>query len=227
MRILVVEDEKKSAEYLRKGLSEYGFAVDVAENGEDGLHLAETGDYSLIVLDVMLPGKDGWTVIGDLRKAGRQTPVLFLTARDTLADKIKGLEMGADDYIVKPFAFSELLARIRTVLRRGPHRQPEVIQIADLEIDFFRRKITRSGKRLDLSPKEFAILWLLTSHHGEVLTRTLISEQVWDMNFDGDANVLDVAIRRLRRKVDEPFATNLIHTIKGVGYILEDRSEQP
>lgn len=225
MRILVIEDEKKSAEYLRKGLSEHGFVVDVAENGEDGLHFAMTADYALIVLDVMLPDKDGWSVMNDFRKTGKQTPVLFLTARDTLADKIKGLELGADDYMVKPFAFSELLARIRTVLRRGPHRQPDVIKISDLEIDFYRHNARRAGRRLDLSPKEFAILWLLASHNGEVLTRTLISEQAWDMNFDGDANVLDVAIRRLRKKVDEPFLTSLIHTVKGVGYVLEDRSQ--
>jgi two-component system, OmpR family, copper resistance phosphate regulon response regulator CusR len=225
MRILVIEDEKKTAEYLRKGLSEHGFVVDVAENGEDGLHLATTGDYSFIILDVMLPDKDGWSIMEDYRKTGKQTPVLFLTARDTLADKVKGLELGADDYIVKPFAFTELLARIRTVLRRSPDRRPEIIRIADLEIDFFRHRASRSGKRLDLSPKEFAVLWLLASHHGQVLGRTLITEQVWDINFDSDANVIDVAIRRLRRKVDEPFPTNLIHTVRGLGYVLEDRSE--
>jgi two-component system, OmpR family, copper resistance phosphate regulon response regulator CusR len=227
MRILVVEDEKKTCEYLRKGLSEQGFVVDVAENGEDGLHLATTGDYSLIILDVMLPDKDGWSVMVDLKKTGRETPVLFLTARDTLADKIKGLELGADDYIVKPFAFTELLARIRTVLRRGPARRPEIIRIGDLEIDFFRHRASRQGKRLDLSPKEFAILWLLASHHGEVLSRTIIAEQVWDINFDSDANVIDVAIRRLRRKVDEPFSSNLIHTVRGLGYVLEARIESP
>ena len=225
MKVLVVEDEKKTAEYLRKGLSEHGFVVDVATNGEDGLHLATTGDYTLIVLDVMMPDKDGWSVMHDLRRSGRETPVLFLTARDTVDDKVKGLKLGADDYMVKPFAFSELLARIRTILRRSPDRRPEIVRIADLEIDFFKHKANRAGKRLDLSPKEFAILWLLASHYGEVLSRTLISEHVWDINFDSDANVVDVAIRRLRKKVDEPFSTSLIHTVRGVGYVLEDRSD--
>jgi two-component system, OmpR family, copper resistance phosphate regulon response regulator CusR len=224
MRILVIEDERKTAEYLKKGLSEHGFVVDVAENGEDGLHLATTGDYALIVLDVMLPDKDGWLVIRELRKSGKQMPVLFLTAKDSLDDKVKGLELGADDYMVKPFAFSELLARIRTVLRRSPERRQDVIKVADLEIDFFRHKVTRSGARIDLSPKEFATLWALASRQGEVLSRTLISEQVWDINLDSDANVVDVAIRRLRKKVDEPFSPGLIHTVRGVGYVLEDRS---
>lgn len=225
MRILVVEDEKKTGEYLRKGLSEHGFVVDVAETGEDGLHLAATGDYSLVILDVMLPDRDGWSVMDEFRKTGKQTPVLFLTARDTLADKVRGFELGADDYIVKPFAFTELLARIRTVLRRSPDRRQEIIKIGDLEIDFFRHRASRSGQRIDLSPKEFAILWLLASRHGEVLSRTIIAEQVWDINFDSDANVIDVAIRRLRRKVDEPFSSSLIHTVRGLGYVLEDRAE--
>ena len=224
MRVLVVEDERKTAEYLRKGLSEHGFVVDVAENGEDGLHLASTEDYALVILDVMMPGRDGWSVLADLRKSGKETPVLFLTAKDALDDKVKGLELGADDYMVKPFAFSELLARIRTILRRGPGRQRETLRVGDLEIDFFKHKASRAGRRLDLSPKEFATLWLLASHHGEVMSRTLISEQVWDINFDSDANVVDVAILRLRRKVDEPFSTSLIHTVRGVGYVLEDRS---
>lgn len=227
MRILVVEDEKKTGEYLRKGLSEHGFVVDVAETGEDGLHLAATGDYSLVILDVMLPDRDGWSVMDEFRKTGKQTPVLFLTARDTLADKVRGFELGADDYIVKPFAFTELLARIRTVLRRSPDRRQEIIKIGDLEIDFFRHRASRSGQRIDLSPKEFAILWLLASRHGEVLSRTIIAEQVWDINFDSDANVIDVAIRRLRRKVDEPFSSSLIHTVRGLGYVLEDRAESP
>jgi two-component system, OmpR family, copper resistance phosphate regulon response regulator CusR len=225
MKVLVVEDEKKTSEYLRKGLSEHGFVVDVAENGEDGLHLAMTGDYALIVLDVMMPAKDGWSVMKELRKSGRQTPTLFLTARDAVDDRVKGLELGADDYMVKPFAFSELLARIRTILRRNPERRPEIVTIADLEIDFFKHRATRAGRRIDLSPKEFTMLWLLASHQGEVLSRTLISEHVWDINFDSDANVIDVAIRRLRRKVDEPYSTNLIHTVRGVGYLLEDRSD--
>jgi two-component system, OmpR family, copper resistance phosphate regulon response regulator CusR len=224
MRVLVVEDEKKTAEYVKKGLTEHGFVVDVAENGEEGLYFATTGEYAVIVLDVMMPDKDGWTVVSELRKSGNQTPVLFLTAKDTLDDKVRGLELGADDYMVKPFAFAELLTRIRTVLRRGPERRPHSIRIADLEIDFFRRKVTRAGKRIDLSPKEFATLWALASRQGEVMSRTLISEQVWDVNLDSDANIVDVVIRRLRKKVDEPFGTSLIHTLRGVGYVLEDRS---
>ncbi len=223
MKILVIEDEKKTAEYLRKGLSENGFVVDVCERGEDGLHLALTGDYLLIVLDVMLPDRDGWSVMGELRQGGKQTAVLFLTARDAVDDKIRGLELGGDDYMTKPFAFSELLARIRTILRRGPERHPDSIRIVDLEVDFLRHRASRGGRRLDLSPKEFAVLWLLARHQGEVLGRTLISEHVWDINFDSDANVVDVAIRRLRRKVDDPFPDKLIHTVRGVGYVLEDR----
>ena len=225
MRALIIEDEIKTAQYLKKGLSEHGFVVDVSHRGEDGLHLALTGDYSFIILDVMLPDQDGWSIIAELRKMGMQTPVLFLTARDALQDRVKGLELGGDDYLVKPFAFSELLARIRTVLRRGPDRQPENIRIADLEIDFHRHKATRGKKRLDLSPKEFLIIWLLARHAGEVLTRTYISEQVWDINFDSDTNIVDVAILRLRKKVDDPFSVKLIHTIRGVGYVLEDRSD--
>jgi two-component system copper resistance phosphate regulon response regulator CusR len=225
LRALIIEDEIKTAQYLKKGLSEHGFVVDVSHRGEDGLHLALTGDYSFIILDVMLPDQDGWSIIAELRKMGMQTPVLFLTARDALQDRVKGLELGGDDYLVKPFAFSELLARIRTVLRRGPDRQPENIRIADLEIDFHRHKATRGKKRLDLSPKEFLIIWLLARHAGEVLTRTYISEQVWDINFDSDTNIVDVAILRLRKKVDDPFSVKLIHTIRGVGYVLEDRPD--
>ncbi len=223
MRVLIIEDERKTAQYLKKGLSEQGFNTDVAENGEDGLHLALTGEYTFIILDVMLPDRDGWSILAELRRTGKETPVIFLTARDSVDDRVKGLELGADDYLVKPFAFSELLARIRTVLRRGPGRNPETVRIADLEIDFLKRKAMRSGKRLDLSPKEFLLLWLLASHSGEVLTRTYISEQVWDMFFDCDTNVVDVAILRLRKKIDDPFPVKLLHTVRGVGYILENR----
>jgi two-component system copper resistance phosphate regulon response regulator CusR len=225
MRALIIEDEVKTAQYLKKGLLEHGFVVDVAHRGDDGLHLSLTGDYVIIILDVMLPDQDGWSVIAELRRSGKQTPVVFLTARDSLQDRIKGLELGGDDYVVKPFAFSELLARIRTVLRRGPDRHPEIIRIADLEIDFHRHRATRNNKRLDLSPKEFLLLWLMARHAGEVLTRTYISEQVWDINFDSDTNIVDVAILRLRKKVDDQFSTKLIHSIRGVGYVLEDRSE--
>jgi two-component system copper resistance phosphate regulon response regulator CusR len=226
MRALIIEDEKKTAQYLKKGLTENGFIVDVAENGEDGLHLATTAEYAFIILDVMLPDRDGWSIITELRQAGKQTPVIFLTARDSIDDRVKGLQLGADDYLVKPFAFSELLARIKTILRRGPARYPEVLQVKDLEIDFLKRKARRSTKRLDLSPKEFLLLWLLASHTGEILTRTFISEQVWDMNFDCDTNVVDVAILRLRRKLDDPFPVKLLHSVRGVGYVLEDRSEE-
>jgi two-component system copper resistance phosphate regulon response regulator CusR len=223
MRILIVEDEKKTASYLKKGLVENGYVVDFAENGEDGLHLSTTGDYDLVILDIMLPERDGWSILSELRRTGRQTPVLFLTARDSVQDRVKGLELGADDYLVKPFAFSELLARVRSILRRGPSRQPEILKISDLDLDLVKHKASRAGQRLDLTPKEFALLSLLVRRAGEALSRTLIAEQVWDMNFDSDNNVIDVAIRRLRRKMDDPFPRKLIHTVRGVGYVLEER----
>jgi two-component system, OmpR family, copper resistance phosphate regulon response regulator CusR len=223
MKLLVVEDEPKTATFLRKGLTEAGFVVDVAATGDDGLHLARTGGYDLVILDVLLPGRDGWAVLTHLRRADVATPVLFLTARDSVPDRVKGLELGADDYLVKPFAFSELLARVRTLLRRGPGRVPEVVQVADLEIDLVRHRASRGGKRLDLTPKEFALLSLLARRAGEVLSRTLIAEQVWDMNFDSGTNVVDVHVRRLRAKVDDPFDARLIHTVRGAGYVLDDR----
>ncbi|MBI2498400.1 MAG: heavy metal response regulator transcription factor [Opitutae bacterium] len=222
MRILIVEDEVKTADYLSKGLSESGFVVDVAHQGEDGLHFAMTEYYDLIVLDVQLPGRDGWSILQSLRRAGRQTPVLFLTASDTVADRVKGLDLGADDYLVKPFAFSELLARARSILRRGPTRQPEMLRILDLELDLARHKAARAGQRLDLTPKEFALLSLLVRRKGEVLSRTLIAELVWEMHFDSDTNVVDVAVRRLRGKVDDPYPQKLIRTVRGVGYALDD-----
>ncbi len=223
MKVLVVEDEAKAAACLRRGLTENGFVVDVAGRGDDGLHLARTGAYDLVVLDVMLPGRDGWSVLDELRQSGRQTPVLLLTARDAVHDRVKGLELGADDYLVKPYAFSELLARVRSVLRRGPARQPETVRVGDLVLDLLRLKAVRGERRLDLTPKEFALLSLLTRRAGEVLSRTLIAEQVWDVNFDGDSNVVDVHVRRLRAKVDDPFDRKLIHTVRGVGYVLEER----
>jgi len=222
VKILVVEDEKKAAAYLRKGLAENGFVVDVAAEGDEGLHLARTGDYGLVILDVMLPGRDGWSVLGELRRAGSQTPVLFLTAKDGLPDRVKGLNLGADDYLVKPFAFSELLARVRSILRRGPSRQPDTLKRADLEIDLVRHRVARGGKKLDLTPKEFALLSLLARRAGEVLSRTAIAEQVWDMNFDGGTNVVDVHVRRLRSKIDDPFDRKLIHTVRGIGYVLDE-----
>lgn len=225
MRALVIEDELKTAAYLRQGLSENGFVVQVCTDGDDGLHQALTVENDLVILDVMLPKRDGWSILTSMRQAGKQTPVLFLTARDQVPDRVKGLELGADDYLVKPFDFAELLARVRTILRRGPARQPEVLQVADLQLDMPRRKATRNGVRLDLTAKEFALLELLARHRGEALSRTIIAEQVWDVNFDSDFNVLEVAIRRLRSKVDDPFPKKLIHTIRGVGYVFEERSE--
>ncbi len=222
MRILIVEDEPKTAAYVRKGLSEHAYVVDVADNGIEGLHLATSGQYDLILLDVMLPGADGWTVLEALRRQ-RQTPVLFLSARDEVADRVKGLELGADDYLVKPFAFSELLARIRTLLRRGAAQVEQHARVADLALDRVRRRVTRAGTRIDLTAKEYALLDYFVRHAGEVVSRTLIAEHVWDMNFDSDTNVVDVAVRRLRAKLDDPFATKLIHTIRGVGYVFDPR----
>jgi two-component system copper resistance phosphate regulon response regulator CusR len=223
VRILVVEDEPKTGGYLRKGLTEAGFVVDLAVTGNDGLFQAREQDYDLIVLDVMLPGMDGWQVITQLRST-RDTPVLFLTARDDVEDRVRGLELGADDYLVKPFAFSELLARVRTLLRRGPVRELEHIEIADLSIDVLKRRVARGDSRIDLTPKEFTLLHLLAQRQGEVLSRSQIASQVWDMNFDSDTNVVDVAIRRLRAKVDDPYLVKLIHTMRGMGYVLEVRS---
>jgi two-component system copper resistance phosphate regulon response regulator CusR len=223
MKVLLIEDDRKTATYLRKGLGESGFVVDVASDGEDGLHRARTGEFDLVILDIMLPGRDGWSVLGELRRSGKATPVLVLTARDGVGDRVRGLELGADDYLVKPFAFSELLARARSVLRRGPARVPESIRVADLEVDLVRHRATRDGKRLELTPKEFALLSLFARRVGEVLSRTLVAEQVWDINFAGDSNVVDVHVRRLRAKVDEPFERPLIHTVRGAGYVLEER----
>jgi len=221
MKILIVEDEQKTGDYLKQGLSESGFVADLARDGIDGLHLALTGDYDLVVLDVMLPKLDGWQVLREIRHQGKQLPVLFLTARDQVEDRVKGLEFGADDYLVKPFAFSELLARVRALLRRGRTSEPELLQVADLELDLLRRRVTRGGKRIDLTAKEFALLELLLRRQGEVLPRSLIASQVWDMNFDSDTNVIEVAVRRLRAKIDDDFEPKLIRTVRGMGYVLE------
>jgi heavy metal response regulator len=220
MRILVVEDEVKTADYLRKGLGESGYLVEVALNGLDGQHLIQEGEFDLIILDVMLPGLDGWQLLQIIRRKW-QTPVLFLTARDAVEDRVKGLELGADDYLVKPFSYAELLARVRTLLRRGPPREVEQFQVADLHLDLLKRKVTRGGVRLSLTNKEFALLHLLLNREGEVLSRALIASHVWNMNFDSDTNVVDVAVRRLRAKVDDPFQVKLIHTVRGMGYMLE------
>lgn len=222
MKILIVEDEPKIGDYLKQGLSEAGFVADLVRDGVDGRHLALTDDYDLVVLDVMLPGLDGWQVLREIRQAGRHMPVLFLTARDQVEDRVKGLELGADDYLVKPFAFSELLARVRTLLRRGKSKEPELLQVADLDLDLLRRRVTRAGKRIDLTAKEFALLELLLRRQGEVLPRSLIASQVWDMNFDSDTNVIEVAMRRLRAKIDDDFEPKLIRTVRGMGYVLEN-----
>ncbi|MRT42635.1 heavy metal response regulator transcription factor [Enterobacteriaceae bacterium RIT702] len=224
MKILVIEDEAKAREYMRKGLTEAGFIVDVAENGQDGLFYAQEHHYDLILLDVMMPGMDGWQVMAALDKQ-IHTPVIFLTAKGTLEDRIKGLELGADDYLVKPFSFAELLARVRTQLRRGGQQKlPDVLQLADLQLDILKRRVERDGQRIDLTNKEFNLLHLFLLHPGEVLTRTLIASRVWDMNFDSDTNVVDVAVKRLRQKIDGPFAQPLIHTVHGVGYRCEAES---
>ncbi|MBP7203698.1 MAG: heavy metal response regulator transcription factor [Propionivibrio sp.] len=222
MKILVVEDELKTGDYLRQGLMEAGFIVDLLRNGEDGLYAALSEAYDLAILDVMLPGMDGWSVLKGIRNSGRELPVLFLTARDEVDDRVRGLELGADDYLVKPFAFAELLARVRTLLRRGAKgKEAETLRAADLDLDLMRRRVTRAGKRIDLTAKEFALLELLLRRQGEVLPRSLIASQVWDMNFDSDTNVIEVAVKRLRAKVDDGFEPKLIRTVRGMGYVLE------
>lgn len=223
MKILIIEDEPKTGDYLRQGLREAGFSVELVANGIDGLHHAMEGEHDLLILDVMLPGLDGWQVLQSLRRSGRHMPVLFLTARDQVEDRVKGLELGADDYLVKPFSFAELLARVRTILRRGrTGTESTTLQVADLELDLLRRRVNRANKRIDLTAKEFGLLELLMRRQGEVLPRSLIASQVWDMNFDSDTNVIEVAVRRLRAKVDDGFDVKLIQTVRGMGYVLEE-----
>ena len=225
MKILIVEDELKTGDYLKQGLTEAGFMVDLARDGVDGLHFALTENYDLAILDVMLPGIDGWGVLAGIRRSGKDMPVMFLTARDAVDDRVKGLELGADDYLLKPFAFSELLARVRTLLRRGGKAPTDpFLRAANLELDLLRRRVSRAGQRIDLTAKEFALLELLLRRQGEVLPRSLIASQVWDMNFDSDTNVIEVAMRRLRAKVDDMFEPKLIRTVRGMGYVLEDPS---
>lgn len=223
MRLLIVEDEKKTGEYLKKGLTESSFTVDLADNGIDGLHLAMSEDFDLIILDVMLPKLNGWQILQTLRSSNIDTPVLMLTARDQIEDRVKGLELGADDYLVKPFAFVELLARIRNILKRNNKsvNTDTTIQIENLQLDLLRRRVFRDNEAITLTAKEFSLLELLMQRRGEVLSRSLIASQVWDMNFDSDTNVIDVAIRRLRNKIDKSFEPKLIHTIRGMGYVLD------
>jgi two-component system copper resistance phosphate regulon response regulator CusR len=223
VRILIVEDEEKTRTYLCKGLTEAGFVTDVADDGVCGLRLAAQNEYDLLILDIMLPSLDGWSLIRQLRKSGVATPALFLTARDSTEDVVKGLELGADDYLVKPFVYAELLARVRALLRRGITQQPDVLRIADLELDFHRHKASRAGHAIELTPKEFALLALLLRRRGEVLSRTLIASQVWDINFNSDTNLVDVSISRLRRKIDGGQEPKLIHTVRGIGFVLEVR----
>ncbi|WP_214508916.1 heavy metal response regulator transcription factor [Pseudomonas brassicacearum] len=225
MKLLIVEDQTKTGQYLRQGLGEAGFNADLVADGITGQQLALSGEYALLILDVMLPGRDGWQILQAVRGAGLDTPVLFLTARDAIQDRVHGLELGADDYLVKPFAFSELLARVRSLLRRGSSTQQETsLQLADLRLDLIRRRVERGGRRIDLTAKEFALLEMLLRRQGEVLPKSLIASQVWDMNFDSDTNVIEVAIRRLRIKIDDDFPSKLIHTVRGMGYVLEERS---
>lgn len=223
VRILLIEDEPKLAGYLQKGLTENNYVVDVVHNGQDGRHAATEGNYDLVVLDVMLPGIDGFGILAELRRV-KATPVLMLTARDKVEDRVRGLEGGADDYLIKPFAFSELLARVHALLRRGRAQESTQLILGDLELDLARRKAHRAGVRLDLTAKEFTLLALLMRRHGQVLSRTVLAEQVWDMNFDGDTNVIEVAVRRLRVKIDDPFEGKLLHTVRGMGYVLETRN---
>lgn len=223
MQILIIEDEAKTVDFLRKGLTENGYSVETARDGDTGLRMARAGQHDLILLDIMLPGRDGWSIIEELRRHGQKTPVLCLTARDAVTDRVRGLELGADDYLVKPFAFSELLARVRSLGRRGQGRTQEVMKVSDLEVDLIRQRVTRGTDTIDLAPKEFALLSLFIRNEGQALSRARIAEEVWDMKYEGETNVVDVAVRRLRAKMDDPYTKKLIHTVRGVGYVLADR----
>jgi two-component system copper resistance phosphate regulon response regulator CusR len=227
VKILVVEDELKMADYLRRGLTEQGYTVDEAHNGVDGQHLALEYDYDVIVLDVMLPGLDGFSLLRSLRAARRtrDTPVIMLTARDRVEDRVMGLREGADDYLIKPFSFLELVARLQALTRRGRSQETSQLRVGDLQIDLLARKVTRGNNRIDLTAKEFALLSVLARRQGEVLSKTAIAELVWDMNFDSNTNVVEVAIKRLRAKIDGPYQSNLLHTVRGMGYVLEHRHE--
>lgn len=223
MHLLIIEDEQKASSFLKQGFTESGFVADVANDGEEGLAMALNGEFDLIILDLMLPKRDGWSVITELRRRKKETPVIMLTARDALQERVRGLEMGADDYLVKPFAFSELLARVATILRRGPSLRQDILRVADLEIDLQGHRASRAGKRLDLTPKEFALLSLLMRRTGEAMSRVRIAERIWNITYESESNVVDVHLRRLRAKVDDPYEKKLIHTVRGTGYVLEDR----
>ncbi|EGQ8004332.1 heavy metal response regulator transcription factor [Vibrio parahaemolyticus] len=226
MKILIVEDEHKAGEYLQKGLIESGYVVDLVHDGVDGLYLATSEEYDLILLDIMLPKLDGWQVLNTLRSSGIHTPVIMLTAKEQVEDRVRGFELGANDYVVKPYAFAELLARVQNVFRHHIAAQvvasPQTLRVADLELDMIKRVATRAGQSMSLTAKEYALLELLMRKTGQVLSRTTIASLVWDMNFDSDTNVIDVAVKRLRSKVDKPFDRPLIHTVRGMGYKLEE-----
>ncbi len=224
MKVLIVEDERKTADYLQQGLSEQGCTVDVAYDGIDGQHLALHYDFDVIVLDAMLPGLDGFAILRSLRSV-KTTPVIMLTARDSVEDRVKGLREGADDYLIKPFSFIELLARLQVLARRGRAQESTLLRVGDLQIDMISRKAVRGRQRLDLTAQEFALLAALARHQGEILSKTAIAEMVWDMNFDSNTNVVEVAIKRLRAKIDVPFDAPLLHTVRGMGYVLEERED--
>ena len=223
MKILIIEDEPKTAIFVKRGFVEEGYVVDVAVDGVNGLDLAVGGTYDIIILDVMLPRQDGWAVLADVKRRDPRQPVILLSALDAVANRVRGLDLGADDYLIKPFAFSELHARVRNAVRRDRARQADILRLDDLDMDLVRHKVTRAGQLLDLAPQEYRLLEYLLRHAGEVLTRTRLAEQIWDISFDGDSNVVDVAVRRLRRKVDDPSERKLIHTLRGVGYVIEAR----
>ncbi|EGQ8241785.1 heavy metal response regulator transcription factor [Vibrio parahaemolyticus] len=226
MKILIVEDEHKAGEYLQKGLIESGYVVDLVHDGVYGLYHATSEEYDLILLDIMLPKLDGWQVLNTLRSSGIHTPVIMLTAKEQVEDRVRGFELGANDYVVKPYAFAELLARVQNVFRHHIAAQvvasPQTLRVADLELDMIKRVATRAGQSMLLTAKEYALLELLMRKTGQVLSRTTIASLVWDMNFDSDTNVIDVAVKRLRSKVDKPFDKPLIHTVRGMGYKLEE-----
>ncbi|MBF0215868.1 MAG: response regulator transcription factor [Candidatus Omnitrophica bacterium] len=223
MKVLVVEDEKQVLSFIKKGFKEHGFAVDTAADGRDGFFLATGEDYDCIVLDIMLPKLDGYEVVRQLRNKGVKTPVIFLTAKDTVEDKVRGLELGGDDYLVKPFSFSELLARVRALTRRGKEENVTRYEVSDLELDIAKRAVRRGRSVIGLTPIEFTLLQYLFEHKGEVVTRTMISENVWGYNFDPMTNVIDVHMTNLRKKIDPSGEKPLIHTLRGVGYVLEER----